>query len=108
MLRLAAFVAALLLATPALAETVVTIENRGTRVMTAINSFPLDEDGEPVEDNLGGLVEDEVPPGAKGTLPLSGDCGKVILFLRFADTIDGNDLEFRVDTCASKYFVLSD
>ena len=108
MLRLAAFAAALLLATPALAETVVTIENRGTHVLTAINSFPLDDDGEPIEDNIGGLVEDEVPPGAKGTLPLLGYCGNVLLFLRLADTVDGDDLEFRVNTCKSKYFVLSD
>ncbi len=108
MLRLVATAALLLLATPALADTVVTIENRGTHVLTAINSFPLDADGEPVEDNLGGLEEDEVPPRTRGTLPLSGDCGKVILFLRLADQGGADDLEFRVDTCASKHFVLSD
>jgi len=108
MLRFAGLAAALVLATPALAETVVAIENRGTQVLVAVNSFPLDRDGEEIDDNIGGLVEESIPPGATATLPLSGDCGLVALYFRYADQGDAADQVFNVDTCASRTFVLSD
>ena len=54
--------AILLAATPVFAEVAMTIVNHSSQSVMGINSFPLDEDGEVIEDNLGGTI-DEVPPG---------------------------------------------
>ncbi len=101
--------AALMLTTPALAETVVTIQNEGTQVLVAINSFPIGSDGEVIDDNIGGLEEDEVAPGETGTVRLAGDCGLVEVYFRYGSDRDGDsDQMFRVDTCQSRNFVLGD
>lgn len=107
MLRYIILTAALLAATPALADVRMTLENRGTVVVTAINSFPVDENGEGVEDNLGGLAVDEVAPGEKSKFDLSGSCGLTRFFVRLADQT-GDDLELDVNTCKSRTIVVSD
>lgn len=67
-------IALLALATPALAAVTVTIENRSTATVSGINSFPVGDDGEAVEDNIGGLFDD-VAPGSKASFELNGECG---------------------------------
>ena len=109
MLRPAALLAAFLLATPALAQTTITIVNHGTQVLVAVNSFPVGADGDVVDDNIGSLQEDEVGPGATGTIRLSGDCGLVEMYFRYAGQAEGDDDQvFRVDTCQAHRFVLRD
>lgn len=107
MLRYAVLTAAFLAATPALAEVTMTLDNRGSVAVTAINSFPVDENGEGVEDNLGGLAVDDVAPGDKSKFQLDGDCGLTRFFVRLADQ-SGDDLELDVNTCKSRTIVVSD
>lgn len=99
--------AALLATTPALAEVRMTIENRSSSLtVTAINSFPVDENGEGVEDNLGGIIDD-VPPGTSATFDLNGDCAVTRFFVRLLDQA-GDDMEIDVNTCKSRTLVFSD
>ena len=100
---------ALLLPTPAIGETVLTIQNQGTEVLVAVNSFPIGRDGEVIDDNIGGLDEDTVQPGDSGTVRHVGDCGLVEMYFRYAsDRADDRDQVFRVDTCQAQNFVLQD
>jgi len=105
----ALLVAMLTFPTTVVAETLVTIRNESTAVLVAINSFPVGKDGDVIDDNIGGLEEDEVVPGGTGHVVHSGDCGLVEMYLRYAsDRDDDEDQVFRVDTCQSRRFVLSD
>lgn len=110
MLRLLlAAAAAVALVTPAVAETNIVIDNRGSQVLVAVNSFPIGTDGEVIDDNIGSLDDGDVPPGASATIRHSGDCGLVEMYFRYAGQPDGEeDQKFRVDTCQSRRFVLSD
>jgi hypothetical protein len=106
-LRITAALIALLLATPALADIDIRVENRSSRAITAINTFPLDDDGEPVEDNLGGLGDD-LAPGGTATINLNGECGPTRFFVRVSGQGDADDLELDADTCADRTIRLSD
>jgi hypothetical protein len=98
--------AGLLAAGPASAEVTMTIINRSSQAVTAINSFPIDAEGQPVEDNLGGIIDD-VPPGARATFELDGDCGRVLFFVRLEHQGDADDSEIAVDTCKARTLLLS-
>ncbi len=107
MIRLAFFAAAMMAATAALAdETIIlTIDNQSTLVVDRLNTFPVDEDGEAVEDNLGSLMED-LAPGAKAELALSMTrCGVVRLYASFAD---GRELEGDIDLCKERTITVRD
>ncbi len=107
MLRYAVLAAVLLAATPVLADVRMTLDNRASVAVIAINSFPVDENGEGVEDNLGGLAVDEVAPGTKSEFQLDGNCAITRFFVRLAGQT-GDDLELDVNTCKSRTIVVSD
>lgn len=106
MLRLAVFAATCLAATPSFAEVLMTIDNRSSVTVTGINSFPVDENGEGIEDNLGGVIDD-IPAGTSATFELVGDCTITRFFVRLADQ-RGDDLEIDVNTCKSRTIVVDD
>lgn len=107
MLRIIVLALAIAAASPALATVTMTIENRSTtQTVSGINSFPIDEDGEGIEDNLGGLFDD-VPPGSSAKFDLNGDCTLTRFFVRLLEQT-GDDLELDVNTCKSRVIVLSD
>jgi hypothetical protein len=109
MIRAIALAVALLAAAPAPAEegnVVLTIENHSTMTISALNSFPIDDDGELVEDNLGGL-SDDILPGTTGTVDLIGRCGPTFLLVGLG-TRTQPDMEFRINTCRSRVLILDD
>lgn len=110
MIRAIALTVALLAAAPAFAEggdVVLTIQNRSSLTISALNSYPIDADGEPVEDNLGALMGD-ILPGATAAIELDGRCGPTLLLVGIASQGDEPDTEFRINTCKSRTLVLSD
>ena len=107
MIRAIALAAAALAAAPALAQDVVlTIQNNSSLTISALNTFPIGTDGEPVEDNLGALMED-ILPGTTSTLALDGFCGPTLLLVGI-DARDQPDMEFRINTCKSRVLILND
>lgn len=106
-LRLAAFTCGAALATVSLAaeQVTLTVHNKTSAMVDAFNAFAVDKDGDPVEDNLGGLMED-LAVGATATLELSiSRCDKVWLNV---DLADGRHIEGIVDTCADRVVNLTD
>ena len=97
----------LIAATPAVAGAMtLKIENRSSQPVVRLNTYPVDKDGDPVEDNLGALMED-IAPGATGTLEISMDvCGPVYIALGLGP--DDQDLSTTLNTCKSRTLVVSD
>lgn len=103
---------AILVATPVLADDLVTmtIVNRGTDTVSGINSFPIGDDGEVIDDNIGGLYDD-VPPGSQASFELSlYDCAPVRFYVRLASfaATETDDLTINVDTCTDRTIVVTD
>lgn len=84
-------------ATPALAQTDFTLTNALSQAVTGVNTYPLDEKGEPVEENIGGFFN-PLASGAKITFTLDSTACETVLMVI---SIDGQS-EFRpiIDLCA--------
>lgn len=100
-------VAAALMVAPAMAEEPIVLEivNHSSLTVTALNTFALDKMGAPVEDNLGGLMDD-VPPGGSATVELSLiKCDGILALVGLS-----NDTEARakIDLCSDAVLVLND
>ena len=95
------------LAAPVLAADIaLTIRNNSSQAVTRLNTFAIGKDGQPVEDNLGGLMED-LPAGATGTVVLGiTACQPVYVALGLGGSDD--DLTTTIDTCKDKTLVVSD
>lgn len=106
-MRSIAIATLLLFATPAFADVKITIENHGTTAVSGTNSFPIDDDGEPIEDNIGGLYED-IAPGARGSYELVGDCGPTRIFVRLAGHTGEDDMVIDLNTCRHRTIIVSD
>lgn len=107
MLRLVfAAAAAIALAAPAFAANVVlTIQNDSSHAVTRLNTFPVDKDGEPIEDNLGALMED-IAAHTTGKLELDiSKCQKVWLTVMLDEK---EELTTIIDTCKGATLVVSD
>ena len=107
MRRLALLAALLLAAPPAFAaDFSVTVKNKSSQAVTRLNTFAVDADGQPVEDNLGALAED-IPPGATGRIDLAiSTCQPVYVALALGNGDD--DLTTIIDTCRNKTLVVGD
>jgi hypothetical protein len=102
-----ALLAALLLAPlPAVAsDFALTVQNNSSHVITAVSAFGVDKTGTPVEDNLGGLIDD-VPVGASAAFDLSiSACQRVAIYVTLDDATELNTL---FDTCANQTLILTD
>lgn len=85
---------------------VLTIENRSSLAIERLNAFPIDKDGEAIEDNLGAILED-VLPGATFRLPLSlSRCETVRGYAGLAGRDE--DVPVDIDLCADPKLVLKD
>ena len=103
---------ALFAAGPVLAEGVtLRLENRSSDTVSGINSFPIGDDGEVVDDNVGGLYDD-VQPGGSASFTLTGviDCAPIRFYVRLASRAAAgrDDLTLDVDTCTDRTIVVSD
>ena len=96
--------AALLLPVPALAADVfITVDNQSS-LAAAINTFPIDADGEPVEYNIGAYSD--IMPGTKSKYRLdSGRCEPVLVTVIMADA---SELQTQMDLCKAQTLVISD
>lgn len=108
MIRAIVLAAALLSVAPAFAQesVVLNVQNQSKLTISALNTFPIDKDGEAVEDNLGSLGED-ILPGTSGTIELVGYCGPTLLLVGLGDRSEP-DMEFRINTCKSRTLILND
>ncbi len=84
--------------------TVMEIVNQSSLTVSGVSGFPLDETGNFIEDNLGGLLDD-VPPGATGLARFSGRCGPMLVVVVLAS---GADLRVNVDSCTDTAITVSD
>jgi len=85
---------------------VLTIENRSSdQTVDRLNVYPVDEDGDAVEDNLGALMED-LPPGQSTELELS--LSRCDLVRAYVGLDDGSELEANIDTCTDRTLILTD
>lgn len=109
MIRALALSVALLSIAPAFAQerdVILTIDNRSSLTISALNTFPIDKDGDPVEDNLG-AISDDILPGTTSTLSLDGFCGATLLLVGIGNRSEP-DMEFRINTCKSRVLILND
>lgn len=108
-MRRALFAVLALIATPVLADgTTLTIDNRSSEPVVRLNTFPIDDDGVPVEDNLGALMDD-IAPGAQGRIDLSiTRCMPVYVALGLGAGARERELTTIIDTCKSRTLVVSD
>lgn len=107
-MRRLALVAALLLAASSAfaADFSLTIQNKSSQPVTRLNSFAVGADGQPVEDNLGALMED-IPAGATGNIDLDiSKCQPVYIALALGGSDE--DLTTTIDTCKNRTLVVSD
>lgn len=96
-----------LMLTPAFAAQPIVFDlaNNSSLTVTALNAFPLGKDGEPVEDNLGGLIED-VSPGGTARLELSlSMCASGLAVVVLSNGTEGRIV---VDLCKDKVLTLHD
>ena len=107
MLRLAVAAAALLVVTPVLAAgpIALTIQNNSSQAVTRLNTFGVSSDGEPIEDNLGAIMED-IAAHTTGTLELDISKCQPVWIAVVLDEKD--DLSTTIDTCTSRTLVVSD
>ena len=105
MLRPALF-ACLLLTTPTLAAPVIlTIDNRASVAVDRVNTFPVDADGVPIEDNVGSL-ESPIPPGETATVTLTSDGCEIIHVA--VGMADDRELVGMYDICTDRLVVVTD
>ncbi len=106
MLRVITLAVALAAATPALAQPIVlTIQNDSSQAVTRLNTFPVDKDGVPIEDNLGALME-EVAAHSTGKLELDiSKCQPVWLTVMLDEK---EELTTIIDTCKGATLVVRD
>lgn len=96
-----------LMLTPACAAQPMALDltNNSSLTVTALNTFPIGKDGEPVEDNLGALME-EVPPGGTARLELSlSRCATILAVVVLDNRTEGRIV---VDLCKDKVLTLHD
>lgn len=104
MIRFLACAAALLVSPPALAEMFLTIDNQSSQMVDRVNTFPLGEDGEPIEDNVGSTMD--VLSGRRSTYRISNDsCGVVRVYIVMEDE---SELEGDFDVCDSQTVIVQD
>ena len=104
-MRVAFLVFLLSLASPALAQGLtLQLVNEASQPVSSLNLFPLDEDGEFIEDNLGG-ISDDVAPGAKARVRLSSECGPMLAVVMLKDA---SELRLNLDTCRNRTLVVRD
>lgn len=96
--------AIVLLPLPALAaEIALTIDNQSSQ-SAAFNAYPIDSDGEPIEDNIGAYQD--IMPGTKGDYGLDiGACGLVLVAVIMADN---SEMRTEIDMCKARTVVISD
>lgn len=105
-MRLALLIASmLLLAGPASAEGLtIQLVNDGRQSVSSLSLFPVDQDGDFIEDNLGGTQED-IPAGGKARVVLGADCGPMLAVVTRAD---GSELRLNFDACSNRTLVVRD
>jgi|SRR5215217_4057398 len=104
MMRAVLAAATLMLPLPTLAADIfLTIDNQSSQ-SAAFNSYPIDGDGEPIEDNIGAYSD--ILPGTKGRykLDISG-CAPVLVTVILADS---SEMQTDIDTCKARTLVISD
>jgi len=103
-----ALLASLLLwsaAAPAWAQDfIIRLANEGSRTVSSLSLFPLDEDGDFIEDNLGGIGED-IPPGGRAHTAIASDCGPMLAVVAFADA---TELRLNFDSCKTRTLLVRD
>lgn len=102
-----ALIAALLIASPACADDLVTIDfdNQSSRVVEAISVYPVSDTGEVIDDNIGAII-DPIAPGDTRRLELAlVRCGKVWARASFAG---GEDVTGQTDLCRNQRLILTD
>lgn len=82
----------------------ITLLNNSSQVVDGLNVFPVDTDGDPVEDNLGGFY-DPVAPLGRAQADLDGNCGNSLFVVMMGD---GSELRAQVDTCTQNNIEVSD
>lgn len=104
MLRALLAAAVILLPLPALAtEIFLTIDNQSSQSVT-INTYPVDSNGDPVEDNIGAYSD--ILAGTKGKYRLdSRRCELVLVTVIMADS---TELQTKIDLCKRQALVISD
>ena len=83
---------------------VIQLANQGSRTVSSLNLFPLDADGDFIEDNLGG-IDDDIPPGGRARASISSECGPMLAVVAFAD---GSDLRLNFDSCRTRTLLVRD
>jgi hypothetical protein len=104
---LKALITALLIATPAFADELLTMDfdNQSSRVVEAVSVYPVNDAGEIVDDNIGSIV-DPIAPGAIRRLDLAlVRCGKVWARATFAG---GEEVTAETDLCRNQRLILTD
>ena len=92
-----AFILALA-ASPACAQFEFTLTNGLLQTITGVNTYPLNDNGAPIEDNIGGFF-DPLAPGDRATFALdSTDCEKVLMVVSIADRPDFRPI---IDLCVT-------
>jgi len=104
MIRALLAIAALTLPLPAMAADIfLTVDNQSSQ-SAAFNAYPIDSDGDPVEDNIGAYSN--ILPGTKGRYQLdSSACAPVLVTVIMAD---GSEMQTSIDTCNARALVISD
>lgn len=104
MIRAFIFAALLVLPVPAFAEDIaLTIDNQSSQAVDWVNTFPVNDAGEAVEDNLGGTGA--ILPGTSSTYDLASTrCELVRVFIVMADE---SELEADVNLCKSRVVVVT-
>jgi hypothetical protein len=86
------------------ADQSVVIDNRSSLDVSFGSVFPINDRGEPVEDNLGGIGP--VASGTSATFPIdSTQCERLLIVVTLADQ---SELRADVDTCKGNTIVVSD
>lgn len=104
MIRALLAIAALTLPLPAMAADIfLTIDNQSSQ-SAAFNAYPIDSDGEPIEDNIGAYSD--ILPGTKDRYKLDiGACVPVLVTVIMADS---SEMQTSIDTCTARTLVISD
>ena len=105
--RLLANVAVVMLAVGPVAakDLVLTYENASSVVVSGSDVYPLDEDGEPIEDNYGGF-HDDLPVGETLKVNLGETrCRPMLIRITLAN---GKELRINLDTCADTHVRIVD
>lgn len=105
MIRAFAAAALCCLALPAFANDYsITIDNRASQAVDRANTYPVDADGDAVEDNLGNTGD--IAPGTKGRFAVDVDkCRLVRVYIGMAN---GKELDADVNLCKGNTIVVTD